>query len=124
MIYVRAELAPDAIRWAMRLGQTIPTFCGQCVGYSLQNMERGLNVWRDVPPRPWEFVNIWKLRQGKKIKTNFRPSIRRALALQRGRYRQAQERLKEFERALRADKPEGRLRRMARTWRNQRVRTE
>jgi hypothetical protein len=47
MIYVRAELAPDAIRWAIRLSQTTPTFCSQCVGYSLQNMERGLNVFRD-----------------------------------------------------------------------------
>ena len=27
MIYVRAELAPDAIRWAIRLSQTTPTFC-------------------------------------------------------------------------------------------------
>jgi hypothetical protein len=103
MIYVRAELAPDAILWAIRLSQTTPTFCSLCVGYSLQNMERGLNVWRDVPPRQWDFVNIWKLRQGKTFKTNLpSPSIRRALALQQGEYRQAEPKLKEFERALQA----------------------
>ncbi len=103
MIYVRAELAPDAIRWAIRLSQTTPTFCSLCVGYSLQNMERGLNVWRDVAARQWDFVNVWKLRQGRTFKTNLPdPSIRRALALQQGQYRQAQPKLKEFERALRA----------------------
>jgi hypothetical protein len=103
MIYVRAELAPDAIRWAIRLSQTTPTFCSQCVGYSLQNMERGLNVSRDVPPRRWDFVDNWKLRQGKPIKTNLPgPSLRRALALQQGEYRQAQPKLKEFERAFQA----------------------
>jgi hypothetical protein len=103
MIYVRAELAPDAIRWAIRLSQTTPTFCSQCVGYSLQNMERGLNVWRDVPPRQWDFVNIWKLRQGKTFKKPFgRPAIQRAMALQQGQYRQAQQKLKQFERAFRA----------------------
>jgi len=101
MIYVRAELAPDAIRWAIRLSQTTPTFCSLCVGYSLQNMERGLNVWRDVAPRQWDFVNIWKLRQGKTFKTPLgRPTIQRAMALQQGQYRQAQPKLKEFERAL------------------------
>jgi hypothetical protein len=103
MIYVRAELAPDAIRWAIRLSQTTSTFCSQCVGYSLQNMERGLNVWRDVAPRQWDFVNIWKLRQGKTSKTPLRgPTLQRVLALQQGQYRQAQPKLKEFERALQA----------------------
>ena len=48
MIYVRAELAPDAIRWGMRLNTTTAGFCSNCVGHCLQNMERGLNV-RDVP---------------------------------------------------------------------------
>jgi hypothetical protein len=103
MIYVRAELAPDAIRWAIRLSQTTPTFCSLCVGYSLQNMERGLNVWRDVAPRQWDFVNIWKLRQGKTFKTPLgAPTIQRAMALQQGQYRQAQQKLKEFERAFQA----------------------
>ena len=103
MIYVRAELAPDAIRWAIRLSQTTPTFCSLCVGYSMQNMERGLNVWRDVPPRQWDFVNIWKLRQGKTFKTPLgAPTIQRAMALQQGQYRQAQQKLKEFERAFQA----------------------
>ena len=32
MIYLRTELALDAIRWAIRLSQTTPTFCSQCVG--------------------------------------------------------------------------------------------
>ena len=103
MIYVRAELAPDAIRWAIRLSQTTPTFCSQCVGYSLQNMERGLNVWRDVAPRQWDFVNIWKLRQGKTFKTPLgAPTIQRTMSLQQGQYRQAQQKLKEFERAFQA----------------------
>jgi hypothetical protein len=101
MIYVRAELAPDAIRWAIRLSQTTPTFCSLCVGYSLQNMERGLNVWRDVPPRQWDFVNTWKLRQGKTFKTPLgAPTIQRAMALQQGHYRQAKQKLKGFERAF------------------------
>jgi len=101
MIYVRAELAPDAIRWAIRLSQTTATFCSQCVGFSLQNMERGLNVYRDVPPRQWEFVNVWKLRQGKPFKTNLSAAtVRRALAHQQGEYRQALPKLKEFERAF------------------------
>jgi hypothetical protein len=103
MIYVRAELAPDAIRWAIRLSRTTPTFSSLCVGYCLQNMERGLNVWRDVAPRQWDFVNAWKLRQGKAIKTVLGPStIQRAMALQQGQYRQAQQKLKEFDRAFRA----------------------
>jgi hypothetical protein len=103
MIYVRAELAPDAIRWAIRLSRTTPTFCSLCVGYCLQNMERGLNVWRDVAPRQWDFVNAWKLRQGKAIKTVLGPStIQQAMALQQGQYRQAQQKLKEFDRAFRA----------------------
>jgi hypothetical protein len=98
MIYVRAELAPDAIRWAIRLSRTTPTFCSLCVGYSLQNMERGLDVFRDVPPRQWDFVNVWKLRQGKTFKTSLPgPSIRRALALQQGQYREAQPKLKELQ---------------------------
>jgi len=102
MIYVRAELAPDAIRWAIRLSQTTPTFCSLCVGYCLQNMERGLNVWRDVSPRQWEFVNVWKLRQGKTSKTPLGSrSIQRAMALEQGYYRQAVLKLKEFERAFR-----------------------
>jgi hypothetical protein len=103
MIYVRAELAPDAIRWAIRLSRTTPTFCSLCVGYCLQNMERGLNVWRDVAPRQWDFVNAWQLRQGKTIKTVIGPStIQRAMALQQGQYRQAQKKLKEFDRAFQA----------------------
>jgi hypothetical protein len=103
MIYVRAELAPDAIRWAIRLSRTTPTFCSLCVGYCLQNMERGLNVWRDVAPRQWDFVNAWKLRQGKTIKTVIGPStIQRAMALQQGQYRQAQQKLKEFDGAFQA----------------------
>ena len=105
MIYVRAELAPDAIRWGIRLSQTTPTFCSQCVGYSVQNMERGLNVWRAVPPRQWDFVNIWKLRQGKTFKTPLRrPAIQRAMTLQQGQYRQAQQKLKQFERAFKREK--------------------
>ena len=39
-----------------------PTFCSLCIGYGLQNMERGLNVWRDVAPHQWDLVNVWKLR--------------------------------------------------------------
>ncbi len=69
MIYVRAELAPDAIRWAIRLSTTTAGFCSNCVGHCLQNMERGLNVFRDVPPYPWGFVDQWKLRQGKSIES-------------------------------------------------------
>ena len=103
MIYVRAELAPDAIRWAIRLSQTTPTFCSLCVGYSLQSMERGLNVWRDAAPRQWDFVNVWKLRRGKTFKTPLGgPTIQRAMALQQGQYRQAKQKLKEFERAFQA----------------------
>ena len=41
MIYVRAELAPEAIRWAIRLSLTTPTFCSFCVGRCLESMERG-----------------------------------------------------------------------------------
>ena len=100
MIYVRAELASDAIRWAIRLSQTTSTFCSLCVGYSLQNMERGLQVWRDVPPRQWDFVNIWKLRQGKRFKTSLGATIQRAMKLQKGQYRRAQQKLKEFEKAF------------------------
>ena len=103
MIYVRAELAPEAIRWAIRLSLTTPTFCSFCVGRCLENMERGLNVWRDVAPRQWDFVNVWKLRQGKTIKTVLGPStIQRAMALQQGYYRQAEPKLKEFEKAFQA----------------------
>jgi hypothetical protein len=103
MIYVRGELAPEAIRWAIRLSRTTPTFCSLCVGYCLQNMERGLNVWRDVAPLQWDFANVWKLRQGKTIKTVLGAStIQRAMALQQGQYRQAQQKLKEFERAFEA----------------------
>ena len=103
MIYVRAELAPEAIRWAIRLSLTTPTFCSFCLGYCLQNMERGLNVWRDVAPPQWDFVNAWKLRQGKTIKTVLDPStIQRAMALPQGQYRQAQQNLKEFDRAFQA----------------------
>ena len=103
MIYVRADLASDVIRWAIRLSQTTPTFCSFCVGRCLENMERGLNVWRDVAPRQWDFVNVWKLRQGKSIKTVLGPStIQRALSLQQGYYRQAEPKLKEFEKALQA----------------------
>jgi hypothetical protein len=103
MIYVRADLAPDAIRWAIRLGQTTATFCSQCVGSCLQNMERGLNVYRDVPPHQWESVNVWKLRQGKPVKTKSSVSTnRRALVYQQGEYRKALPKLKEFERAFEA----------------------
>ena len=52
--------------------------CGsqQCVGYSLQNMERGLNVWRGCDrPADGDFVNIWKLRQSKMFKNVFVPSL-------------------------------------------------
>jgi hypothetical protein len=105
MIYVRAELAPDAIRWAIRLNQTTPAFCSLCVGSCLQNMERGLDVWRDVAPRQWDFVDAWKLRQGKTSKTPLgSPSIQRAMGLEQSRYRQAERKLKEFERAFRAGK--------------------
>jgi hypothetical protein len=103
MIYVRAELAPEAIRWALRLSQSTPTFCSLCVGRCLENMERGLNVWRDVAPRQWDFVHVWKLRQGKTIKTVLGPTtIQRAMALQQGYYRQAEPKLKEFEKAFQA----------------------
>jgi hypothetical protein len=103
MIYVRTDLAPDAIRWAIRLSQTTPTFCSFCIGYCLQNMERGLNVWRDVAPRQWDFVNVWKLRQGKTINTVLGPpTIQRAMALQQGHYRQVLPKLKEFEKAFQA----------------------
>jgi hypothetical protein len=105
MIYVRAELAPEAIRWAIRLSLTTPTFCSFCVGRCLESMERGLNVWRDVAPRQWDFVNVWKLRQGKTIKIVLGPStIQRAMALQQGYHRQAEPKLKEFERAFQAGK--------------------
>jgi hypothetical protein len=105
MIYVRAELAPDAIRWAIRLSQTTPAFCSLCVGSCLQNMERGLSVWRDVAPRQWDFVSIWKLRQGKTPKTPLRgPTIQRNMALQQDLYRQAKRKLKEFERAFQVGK--------------------
>jgi hypothetical protein len=104
MIYVRVELAPEAIRWALRLSLTTPTFCSFCVGRCLESMERGLNVWRDVAPKQWDFVNVWKLRQGKTIKTVLGPTtIRRAMALQQqGYYRQAEPKLKEFEKAFKA----------------------
>jgi hypothetical protein len=103
MIYVRAEVAPEAIRWAIRLSLTTPTFCSFCVGRCLESMERGLNVWRDVAPRQWDFVNVWKLRQGKTIKTVLGPTtIQRALALQQDYYRQAEPKLKEFEKAFQA----------------------
>jgi hypothetical protein len=105
MIYLRAELAPDAIRWAIRLSQTTPAFCSLCVGSCLQNMERGLDVWRDVRPRQWDLVNVWRLRQGKTSKTPLgSPSIQRAMGLEQSRYRQAERRLEEFERAFRAGK--------------------
>ena len=105
MIYVRAELAPDAIRWAIRLSQTTPAFCSLCVGSCLQNMERGLNAWRDVAPHQWDLVNVWKLRQGKASGTPLgSSSIQRAMALEQGHYRQAERKLKEFERAFQAGK--------------------
>jgi hypothetical protein len=101
MIYVRAELAPDAIRWAIRLSTTTAGFCSNCVGHCLQNMERGLNVFRDVPPYPWGFVDQWKLRQGKSIESKLsRKTLERALALRQVQYRKAQAKLKEFERAF------------------------
>ena len=103
MIYVRAELAPDAIRWAIRLSTTTAGFCSNCVGHCLQNMERGLNVFRDVPPYPWGFVDQWKLRQGRSIESKLsRKSLERAMALHHAQYRQAQPKLKEFERAFQA----------------------
>jgi hypothetical protein len=103
MIYVRAELAPDAIRWAIRLSTTTAGFCSNCVGHCLQNMERGLSVFRDVPPYPWGFVDQWKLRQGKPIESKLsRRALERALALHQVQYRQAQSKLKEFERAFQA----------------------
>jgi hypothetical protein len=103
MIYVRAELGPDAIRWAIRLSTTTAGFCSNCVGHCLQNMERGLNVFRDVPPYPWSFVDNWKLRQGKSIESKLsRKTLERALALHQAQYRQAQPKLKEFERAFQA----------------------
>ena len=103
MIYVRAELAPEAIRWATRLGRSTPAFCSLCIGYCLESMERGLHVWRDVAPRQWDFVNVWKLRQGKTIKTVLGPpTIQRAMALQQGYYRQAEPKLREFERTFQA----------------------
>ena len=105
MIYVRAELAAEAIRWALRLSLTTPTFGSLCVGRCLGNMERGLDVWRDVAPRQWDFVNVWKLRQGKTIKTVLGPStIQRAMALQQGYHRHAEPKLKEFEKAFQAGK--------------------
>ena len=101
MIYVRAELAPDAIRWAIRLSTTTAGFCSNCVGHCLQNMERGLNVFRDVPPYPWAFVEQWKLRQGKSIESKVsRRALERAMVLHQAQYRQARPKLKEFERAL------------------------
>ena len=44
MIYVRAETLPMLFGWAIRLSETTPTFGSLCVGHSMQNMERGLNV--------------------------------------------------------------------------------
>ena len=57
----------------------------------------------NVAPRRWEFVNIWKLRQSKMFKTPLGGlAIQRAMALQQGQYRQAKQKLKEFERAFQA----------------------
>jgi hypothetical protein len=58
MIHVRAQLAPDAIRWAIGLSETTIGFCNKCLGYCLQNMERGLKQGRDVPPTQWGFVDV------------------------------------------------------------------
>jgi hypothetical protein len=95
-------VAPEAIRWAIRLSQTTAGFCNQCLGYCLQNMERGLKQRRqDVPPTQWGFVDVWKLRQGMPFKTNLSAaSLRRALAHQQNEYRQALPKLEEFERAF------------------------
>ena len=103
-IYVRANVAPEAIRWAIRLSQTTTGFCNRCLGYCLQNMERGLKERRpDVPPTQWGFVDVWKLRQGMRFRTNLSAaSLQRALAHQQNEYRQALPKLEEFERAFHA----------------------
>jgi hypothetical protein len=97
-------VAPEAIRWAIRLSQTTAGFCNQCLGYCLQNMERGLKQRRqDVRPTQWDFVDVWKLRQGTPSKTNLSAAgLRRALAHQQNAYRQALSKLEEFERAFHA----------------------
>jgi hypothetical protein len=63
-------------------------------------MERGLNVYRNVPPLEWDLVNTWILRQGKPLKTSLSaPTLRREVAYQLTEYRGVQLKLKEFERA-------------------------
>jgi len=103
MIYVRAQLAPDAIRWAIRLSQTTAGFCNECVRCCLENMERGLKQGRDVSPMQWQLVDTWKLREGTPLKTNLSAaSIRRALERQQDAYRLALLKLEKFERAFHA----------------------
>jgi hypothetical protein len=65
-------------------------------------MERGLKQGRqDVPPRQWDFVDVWKLRQGTPFKTNLSAAgLQRMLAHQQNEYRQAIPKLDEFERAF------------------------
>lgn len=101
MIYVQADLAPDAIRWAMRLSLRTPGFCNACIAHSMQNMERGLTAGRQQPPVPWDLVKKWLLRQGKAVELNL-PSttLRRVQAQQQAEYRQTQGQLKDFERDL------------------------
>jgi hypothetical protein len=100
-IYLRARVAPEAIRWAIRLSQTTAGFCNECLGYCLQNMERGLKQGREVRSIQWGFVDIWKLRQGRPSKTNLTSaSLRRTMAFQQNEYQLALRKLEEFERAF------------------------
>jgi len=101
MIYVQADLAPDVIRWAIRLGLRTSRFCNDCIGHSIQNMERGLIEGLYKRPSSWDLVNTWLLRQGKAIETSLpSTSLRRSQAQQQAEYRQVQPKLKNFEKEL------------------------
>lgn len=101
MIYVQADLAPDAIRWAMRLSFKTPGFCNACIDHSIQNMERGLITGLQQPPVPWHLVKKWLLRQGKPAELDLPlTTLRRAQAQEQAEYRQTQGPLKDFERDL------------------------
>ena len=101
MVYVRAELALEAVRWAIRLSRTAPDFCNQCIACCLRYIERGLREGRDVPPKRWLFVDDWKLREGRPPETDLSAtSLRRLIANQQNEYQQALARLEKFERAF------------------------
>ena len=104
MIYVRAELAPDAIRWAIRLSQTTPTFCSLLRWLFPAEHGAWTQCVSGCTAPPMGLCEHLEITAGQDVQDAIFPvrAIRRAMALQQGQYRQAQPKLKEFERAFQA----------------------